>query len=118
MPRGRLGGAARRDGLRAMRFEQLCVDTRMKRRGLREQQRMDDMRRKTYGWTELQKEIEGLEIEVDMAEMELRGLNADRRKIGLAPVESLPSHGGLGDTRRPEDDWRNYGSEDGGSLCI
>ena len=70
MPRGRLGGAARRDGLRAMRFEQLCVETRIKRRALREQQRMDNMRRASPDWVELDAQLKQLQFEAELDAME------------------------------------------------
>ena len=70
MPRGRLGGAARRDGLRAMRFEQLCVETRIKRHALREQQRMDNMRRASPDWVELDAQLKQLQFEAELDAME------------------------------------------------
>ena len=70
MPRGRLGGAARRDGLRAMRFEQLCVETRKQRRALREQQRMDDMRRASPDWVEMDAQLKQLQLEAELDAME------------------------------------------------
>ena len=71
MPRGRLGGAARRDGLRAMRFEQLCVETRIKRHALREQQRMDNMRRASPDWVELDAQLKQLQFEAELDAMEV-----------------------------------------------
>ena len=108
MPRGRLGITARRAASEAMRFEQLCQKTRQNRQAMRKAQRHEDICRKTYGWLELRDQMEGLEIQAEMKAMELRLLNADRQLIGLPPVEALPSNGGMGDMRRPEDDWRNY----------
>ena len=70
MPRGRLGGTARRDGLRAMRFEQLCVETRIKRRVLREQQRAEDMRRASPDWVELDAQLKQLQFEAELDAME------------------------------------------------
>ena len=70
MPRGRLGGAARRDGIRAMRFEQLCVETRIKRRALREQQRMDDMRRASPDWVDMDAQLKQLQFEAELDAME------------------------------------------------
>ena len=70
MPRGRLGGAARRDGIRAMRFEQLCVETRIKRHALREQQRMDNMRRASPDWVELDAQLKQLQLEAELDAME------------------------------------------------
>ena len=70
MPRGRLGGAARRDGLRALRFEQLCHETRIKRRALREQQRMDTLRRATPDWVEMDAQLKRLQLEAELDAME------------------------------------------------
>ena len=108
MPRGRLSGRARRDAIDAIRFERLCHETRQNRQAMRDAQRRADIARKTYGWLELRDQMEGLEIQAEMKDMGLRILNADRQCIGLPPVKTLPSGGGLGDTRPPEDDWRNY----------
>ena len=70
MPRGRLGGTARRDGLRAMRFEQLCIETRKQRRALHEQQRMDDMRRAAPDWVEMDAQLKRLQFEAELDAME------------------------------------------------
>jgi len=70
MPRGRLGEAARRDGIRAMRFEQLCVETRIKRRALREQQRLENMRRATPDWVEMDAQLKQLQLEAELDTME------------------------------------------------
>ena len=108
MPRGRLGGTARRKDLKALRYEQLCHETQAARTALRDAQRYKDICRKTYGWLELREQMEGLEIQAEMKDMELRIINADRQCVGLPPLERIPSDGGMGDMRRPEDDWRNY----------
>ena len=125
MPRGRLGGAARRDGLRAMRFEQLCVETRIKRHALREQQRMDEMRRATPDWVDMDAQLKQLQLDAEMDAMEA-AIDARRPVAPILNFDLMPRFkpngfspppppGGKNwkytDTtegRRPEDDWRNY----------
>ena len=108
MPRGRLGQRARRNASEALRFEQLCHQTRERRRTLREAQRMEDMRRKTYGWDDLKYQIEGLEIQAEMQAMELRLTTDDRSRMGLPARTDTRHKGELDPLRRPEFDWRNY----------
>ena len=89
MPRGRLGGAARRDGLRALRFEQLCHETRMKRRALREQQRMDDMRRASPDWVELDARLKQLQFEAELDAMEA-AIDARRPPAPILNFDLMP----------------------------
>ena len=98
MPRGRLGGAARRDGLRAMRFEQLCVETRIKRHALREQQRMDNMRRASPDWVELDVQLKQLQFEAELDAMEAA---IDERRP-TAPILNFDLMPGFSPPPRPE----------------
>ena len=89
MPRGRLGGAARRDGLRAMRFEQLCVETRIKRHALREQQRAEDMRRASPDWVELDAQLKQLQFEAELDAMEA-AIDARRPTAPILNFDLMP----------------------------
>lgn len=108
MPRGRLGTHLRRKAITGLRFEQMCHDIRATRRTERARQRDIALRQHVSGWAELCEQTAVLDIQIEMQAMELRLVNEDRRLMGLPPVDILPPDGGIGDTRRPEDDWRNY----------
>ena len=108
MPRGGLGARPRRKAVSALRFEQMCHDVRATRRAEHARQRDLKLKQQVSGYAELREQTAVLDIQLEMKAMELRLVNADRLMIGLPAIDVLPMDGGIGDTRRPEDDYRNY----------
>ena len=108
MPRGPTGTRRRRNAINALQFEQMCHDIRALRRAEKARQRDVYLKQNVFGWAELCEQTAVLDIQVQMQAMELRLINEDRRLMGLSPIDILPPDGGLGDMRRPEDDYRNW----------
>ena len=81
-----------------MRFEQLCVETRIKRHALREQQRMDNMRRASPDWVELDAQLKQLQFEAELDAMEAA---IDERRPA-APILNFDLMPGFSPPPRPE----------------
>ncbi len=113
MPRGNSGGSGRRNarvfnGTAALRLERLHRETVDIRRVERARKRAAAQRSAVNGWDGLRARMEKLDIQAEIDVMELRIVNAERAEMDLKPLTELPHDGGLGDTRHPADDYRNY----------
>jgi hypothetical protein len=72
-----------------MRFEQLCVETRIKRRALREQQRVEALRRASPDWVEMDAQIKQLQLEAEMDAMEAY-IDAGKPEIPILNFDLMP----------------------------
>lgn len=89
MPRGRLRGSARRYEMKALRYEQLCRDTRERRRDFRAREAALALRKATLDWVELDKDLKRYQLEAEMDAMEAC-LEAQKPDIPILNFDLMP----------------------------
>jgi len=89
MPRGRLRGSARRYEMKALRYEQLCRDTRERRRDFRAREDALAVRKATPDWTALETQLKRCQLEAEMDAMEAC-LEAQKPDIPILNFDLMP----------------------------
>ena len=89
MPRGRLGGKARRVEMQALRYEQLCRETREQRRTFRAREAALALRQSTPDWVELSARLKRTQLEAEMDAMEAC-LEAQTPDIPILNFDLMP----------------------------